>query len=98
MLNELEVTVEGEDTGGKEAEEEEGVALGFPAKALEKGAWDQGFPAAVVTSGVVEEEHREEETAEDGMVDVNVGGGRGAADGMSGRLRGRCGVRIGEAG
>lgn len=32
MLNELEVTVEGEDTGGKE---EEGLILGFPAKALE---------------------------------------------------------------
>lgn len=77
MLNELEVTVEGEDTEGKEAEEEEGVALGFPAKALEKGAWDQGLPAAVVTSGVVEEEHREEETAEDGMVDVDVGGVEG---------------------
>ena len=77
MLNELEVTVEGEDTEGKEAEEEEGVALGFPAKALEKGAWDQGLPAAVVTSGVAEDEHREEGTAEDGMVDVDVGGVEG---------------------
>lgn len=76
MLNELEVTVEGEDIGGKEEEEEEGLALGFPAKALEKGAWGHGLPAAVVLSGVVEEEeHREEETAEDGMVADVVGGG-----------------------
>lgn len=74
MLNELEVTVEGEDAGGKE---EEGLALGFPAKALEKGAWGQGLPAAVVLSGAVEEEHREEETAEDGMVADVVGRGDG---------------------
>ena len=75
MLNELEVTVEGEDTGGKE--EEEGLALGFPAKALEKGAWGQGLPAAVVLSGATDEEHREEETAEDGMVADVVGRGGG---------------------
>lgn len=74
MLNELEVTVEGEDTGGKEEEQEEGLALGFPAKALEKVAWGQGLPAAVVLTGVVEVEHKEEEAAEDGMV-VNVVGG-----------------------
>lgn len=77
MLNELEVTVEGEDTGGKEEEEEGGLALGFPAKALERGAWGQGLLAAVVLSGVVEEEHREEETAEDGMVADVVGGVEG---------------------
>lgn len=73
MLNELEVTVEGEDTGGKEEDAEEGVALGFPAKALEKGAWGQGLPAVVVLSAVVEEEHRGEETD---VADV-VGGGGG---------------------
>lgn len=77
MLNELEVTVEGEDTGGNEKEEEEGLALGFPAKALEKGAWGQGLPAAVVLSGVVEEEHREEDAAVDGVVADVVGGGGG---------------------
>lgn len=77
VLNELEVTVEGEDIGGKEEEEDEGLALGFPAKALEKGAWGHGLPAAVVLSGVVDEEHREEETAEDGMVADVVGGGGG---------------------
>ena len=77
MLNELEVTVEGEDTGGKEEEVEEGVALGFPAKALEKGAWGQGLPAAVVLRGVAEEEHKDEETEEDGMVADVVGGGGG---------------------
>lgn len=71
MLNELEVTVEGEDTGGKE--EEEGLALGFPAKALLKGAWRQGLPVAVVLTGLVDEE----ETGEDDMVAnvVGVGGG-----------------------
>lgn len=74
MLNELEVTVEGEDTGGKEEEEGEGLALGFPAKALVKGAWGQGLLAAVVLSGVLEEEHREEETAVDDMVADVVGG------------------------
>lgn len=34
VLKELEVTVEGEDTEGKE-DDVEGVVLGFPAKALE---------------------------------------------------------------
>lgn len=78
MLNELEVTVDGEDTGGKEEEVEEGVALlGFPDKALEKGAWDQGLPAAVVLTGAVEDEHRDEETAEDGMAADDAGGGGG---------------------
>lgn len=79
MLNELEVTVEGEDIGGKEEEEEEdgGLALGFPAKALEKGAWGHDLPAAVVLSGVEEEEHSEVETAEDGMAADVVGGGGG---------------------
>lgn len=76
MLNELEVTVEGEDIGGKEEEEDEGLALGFPAKALEKGAWGHDLPAAVVLSGAAEEEHSGEETVEDGMVaDVVSGGG-----------------------
>lgn len=78
MLNELEVTVEGEDTGGKEEEEvEEGVALGFPAKALEKGVWGQGLPAAVVLRRVAEEEHKGEEMEEDGMAADVVGGGGG---------------------
>lgn len=78
MLNELEVTVEGEDTGGKE-EEEEGLALGFPAKALLNGAWGQGLPAAVVLTGLVdeEEEHSEDETGEDDMAAVVVGVGGG---------------------
>lgn len=75
MLNELEVTVEGEDTGGKE--EEEGLALGFPTEALEKGAWGQGLLAAAVFSWALEEEHREVETAEDGMVADVVGRGVG---------------------
>lgn len=65
MLNELEVTVEGEDTGGKE----EGLALGFPAKALLKGAWGQALPATVVLTGLVDEE----ETGEEDIADV-VGG------------------------
>lgn len=80
MLNELEVTVEGEDIGGKEEEEDGGLALGFPAKALEKGAWGHDLPAAVVLSGVEEEEeeeHSEAETAEDGMVADVVGAGGG---------------------
>lgn len=77
MLNELEVTVEGEDIGGKEEEEDGGLALGFPAKALEKGAWGHDLPAAVVLSGVEEEEHSEVETAEDGMAADVVGGGGG---------------------
>lgn len=77
MLNELEVTVEGEDIGGKAEEEDEGLALAFPAKALEKGAWGHGLPAAVVLSWVVEEEHGEEVTAEGGMVADVVGGGGG---------------------
>lgn len=71
MLNELEVTVEGEETGGNEDNEEEGP-WGFPAKALEKGAWDQGLPAAVVLSGEavkVEGAHEDEDV---------VGGGDGA--------------------
>lgn len=73
MLNELEVTVEGEDTGGKE--KDKGLALVFPAKALEKEAWDQDLPAAVVLSVAVEE-HRDEGTADDGMVaDVGREGG-----------------------
>lgn len=76
MLNELEVTVEGEDIGGKEEEEDEGLALGFPAKALEKGAWGHDLPAAVVLRGAEETEHSDVETAEDGMV-VDVGGGGG---------------------
>lgn len=76
MLNELEVTVEGEDIGGKEEEEDEGQALGFPAKALEKGAWGHGLPAAVVLRGAEEAEHSDVETAEDGMV-ADVGGGGG---------------------
>lgn len=70
MLNELEVTVEGEETGGNEDNEEEG-AWGFPAKALENGVWDQGLPAAVVLSGeAVKLEAHEDE---DGV----VGGGDG---------------------
>lgn len=77
MLNELEVTVEGEDTGGKDEEEEKGLALAFPGKALENGAWGQDFPAAVVLRGVVDEEQREEDTADDGMVADVVGGGGG---------------------
>lgn len=67
MLNELEVTVEGEDTGGKEGE---GLALGFPAKALLFGAWGQALPAAVVVRGLVEEE----ETGEEDMAADVVGG------------------------
>lgn len=66
MLNELEVTVEGEDTGGKE--DEDGLALDFPDEALEKGACGQGLLAAAVLSWALEEEHREVDTAEDGMV------------------------------
>lgn len=77
MLNELEVTVEGEDIGGKEEEEDEGLALGFPAKALEKGAWGHDLPAAVVLSGVEEEEHSDEEPEEDGIVADDVVGGGG---------------------
>lgn len=77
MLNELEVTVEGEDIGGKEEEEDEGLALGFPAKALEKGAWGHDLPAALVLSGVEEEEHSDEEPEEDGIVADDVGGGGG---------------------
>lgn len=77
MLNELEVTVEGEDIGGREEEEDEGLALGFPAKALEKGAWGHDLPAAVVLSGVEEEEHSDEEPEEDGIVANDVGGGGG---------------------
>lgn len=75
MLNELEVTVEGEDTGGKE-DDVEGVALGFPAKALEKGAWGQGLLAAAVLSvEAVAEEHEDADTDEDGVVfDVVCGG------------------------
>lgn len=78
MLNELEVTVEGEDTEGKD-DNVEGVALGFPAKALEKGAWGQGLPAAVVLSGAAaeEEEHDDEGAEEDGMAADDVGGGVG---------------------
>lgn len=68
MLNELEVTVEGEDTGGRE--EEEGLALGFPAKALLKGAWGQALPAAVVLTGLMDEE----ETGEEDMAADVVGG------------------------
>lgn len=67
MLNELEVTVEGEDTGGKE---EEGLALGFPAKALLKGAWGQALPVVVVLIGLVDEE----DTGEEDMVADVVGG------------------------
>lgn len=78
MLNELEVTVEGEDTGGND-DNVEGVALGFPANALEKGAWGQGLLAAVVLSGVdvEEDEHEDEGAEEDGMAADGVGGGVG---------------------
>lgn len=81
MLNELEVTVEGEDTEGKD-DSVEGAALGFPAKALENGAWGQGLPAAVVRGAAAEEEeeeeeHEDEEAEEDGMVADDVGGGVG---------------------
>lgn len=74
MLNELEVTVEGEDTEGKE-DDAEGVALDFPAKALAKGAWDQGLLAAVVLSvAAVEEELEDADTDEDDVAFGVVGG------------------------
>ena len=78
VLNELEVTVEGEDTGGKKGEVEGELALGFPAEDLEKGAWGQGFPAAVVCGDVaMEEEEHEDVVDEDGMGADAFGGGGG---------------------
>lgn len=79
MLNELEVTVEGEETGGKEDNADEG-GLDFPAKALEKGVWDHDLPVAVVLSGVAvkeEEVHEDADADEDGVVADAVGGGDG---------------------
>lgn len=74
MLNELEVTVEGEETGGKEDNADEG-GLGFPAKALEKGAWDHDLPVADVLSGLAVKEHDDADVDEDGVVADVVGGG-----------------------
>ncbi len=79
VLNELEVTVEGEQTGGKEDNADEG-GLGFPAKALEKVVWDHDLPVAVVLSGVTvkeEEVHEDADADEDGVVADIVGGGDG---------------------
>lgn len=77
MLNELEVTVEGEETGGKEDNADDG-GLGCPAKALEKGAWDHDLPVAVVLSGLAVKEvevHDDAVVDEDGVVADVVGGG-----------------------